>query len=290
MLHSLSRQPSYQFVLSVWTRMSDGHFGLISAGVAFYAMFSLFPAMAALVAIWGTMADPAVIAQHLEVIEEFLPTEGAAIIREQVMALITAPRVTAGGATLLSLGVALYSARLGVAALIEGLNVMHGADQRSWYAKIARDILLTLALVATMIIALATTIVIPILLGYLPLDSVVPQLIRVVPWIVVFGMVVMSLAILYRYGPYVPSASRTRWVSPGVLFAAFGWGAASLAFSTYLEYFNSYNRIYGSIGAVIILMTWLYLSALAILLGGAIDAEIDSRARMRYSMGKPGRS
>ena len=276
----------WQFITAVIERMTDGHFGFVAAGVAFYAMFAVFPGLAAVVAIWGIMADPVVIAGYLQVAERFLPPDANTLIHDQVMGLVNAPRTTLGWATLLSLMVALYSARNGVSALVQGLDVVHRAVPRSWLGGMARDFVLTLALIAALIATLATIVIVPVMLSWIPLDSIAPRLTRFLPWAAMLLLVLICLSILYRYGPNVPRAERSRWFSGGVLFATLAWAGVSMGFSLYLENFNSYNRIYGSIGAAVILMMWLYLSVWAILAGGAINAELDQNRRIRRQMGR----
>lgn len=278
----------WRFITAVIERMTDGHFGLVAAGVAFYAMFAVFPGLAAVVAIWGMMADPVVIAGYLQVAERFLPPDASALIHDQVMGLVNAPRTTLGWATVLSLLVALYSARNGVSALVQGLDVVHRAVPRSWLGGMARDFVLTLALIGALIGTLATVVVVPILLSWMPLDDFAPRLSRLLPWAAMLLLVLICLSILYRYGPNVPRNERSRWFSGGVIFATLAWAGVSMGFSLYLENFNSYNRIYGSIGAAVILMMWLYLSVWAILAGGAINAELDQARRIRRQMGRIG--
>jgi membrane protein len=124
-----------------------------------------------------------------------------------------------------------------------------------------------------------TVVVVPILLSYVTLGTFEAWLTKVLPWGAMFLLVVTCLSILYRFGPNVPGGFRSPWISVGVVVAALSWAGVSIGFSVYLANFNSYNAIYGSIGAVIILMMWLYLSVWAVLLGGAINAELDERMR-----------
>jgi len=276
----------WHFLVAVWTRVGDGHFGLVAAGVAFYAMFAVFPGLAAVVAIWGLVADPGVIEGYLVMAERFLPLDAARLVHEQVMGLLTAPRSTLGWATILSLVIALYSARAGVSALIQGLDVVHRARPRGLLWGWAVDFLMTAALIGALMVALATAVIVPILLGYLDAGPVEALVTRVLPWTVMFLFVLTCLSILYHFGPNVPRRTRAGWFTVGVVFAALAWAGVSMGFSVYLSNFNSYNRIYGSIGAVIILMTWLYLSVWAILVGGAINAELESRARLYRLMGR----
>lgn len=276
----------WRFLLAVWERMSDGHFGLVAAGVAFYASFAVFPGLAAVVAIWGLMADPAAIAGYLQVAERFLPPDAARLVHDQVMGLVDTPRAALGWTTFLSLGIALYSARNGVSALIQGLDMVHRAQRKGWLHVLAKDFLLTFALIGALIVALATVVLVPIVLNYVTPGAAESSVARVLPWVAMFLLVLTCLSILYRFGPSVPGGMRTGWFTVGVTFAALAWAGVSIGFSAYLENFNSYNSIYGSIGAVIILMMWLYLSVWAVLAGGAINAELDARARLYRQMGR----
>jgi membrane protein len=269
----------WDFIVAVWLRVGDGHFGLIAAGVAFFAMFAVFPGLAAAVALWGLVADPTVIAGYLTVAERFLPPDARALVHDQVMGLITAPRTALGWTTVLSLGIALYSSRAGVSALIQGLDVVHRSRPRSFLWGWLVDFILTLALIGALMVALVTVVVVPILLSYVQFGTFEAWLTKVLPWGAMFLLVVTCLSILYRFGPNVPGGFRSPWITVGVLVAALAWAGVSIGFSVYLANFNSYNAIYGSIGAVIILMMWLYLSVWAVLLGGAINAELDARLR-----------
>ncbi|MGL4236632.1 YihY/virulence factor BrkB family protein [Tabrizicola sp.] len=270
----------WDFTVAVSLRMGDGHFGLIAAGVAFFAMFAVFPGLAAAVALWGLVADPTVIAGYLTVAERFLPPEARTLVHDQVMGLISAPRGALGWTTFLSLGIALYSARAGVSALTQGLDVVHRSRPRGWLWGWVVDFVLTVALIGALFVALMTVVVVPILLGYVQFGTFEAWLTKVLPWGAMFLLVVTCLSILYRFGPNVPGGFRSPWITVGVLVAAAAWAGVSIGFSVYLANFNSYNAIYGSIGAVIILMMWLYLSVWAVLLGGAINAELDARLRI----------
>ena len=269
----------WMFLVAVSTRVGNGHFGLVAAGVAFYAMFAVFPGLAAAVALWGMFADPAIIGGYLVVAERFLPPEAGTLIHDQVMGLINAPKAALQWTTVLSLGIALYSARAGVSALIQGLDVVHRAQPRGWVRGYAVDFILTMALIGALFVALVTVVVVPILLSYVAFGTFEAWLIKVLPWGAMFLLVVTCLSILYRFGPNVDGGFRSPWITVGVLVAALAWAGVSIGFSVYLANFNSYNAIYGSIGAVIILMMWLYLSVWAVLLGGAINAELDAQLR-----------
>jgi membrane protein len=282
MLHAMTWMAQFwKFLMAVAARVSEGHFGLIAAGVAFYAMFAVFPGLAAAVAVWGMFADPKVIEGYLVVVERFLPPEAKQLIHDQVMGLINAPKTTLQWTTLLSIAIALYSARAGVSALVQGLDVVHRATPRGWIKGYAVDFVLTLALIGALFVALVTVVVVPILLSFFPSGLFSVWLTKVLPWAAMFVLVLTCLSILYRFGPNVEGGFRSPWITVGVLVAALGWAGVSIGFSIYLANFNAYNAIYGSIGAVIILMVWLYLSVWSVLLGGAINAELDERMQVR---------
>lgn len=269
----------WDFVVAVGLRVGNGHFGLIAAGVAFFAMFAVFPGLAAAVAVWSIFADPGVIQGYLAVAERFLPPEARTLIHDQVMGLITAPRSALHWTTVVSVVIALYSARAGVSALVQGLDVVHRSRPRGWVKGWAVDFILTVALIGALFVALVTVVVVPVLLSYVRFGTFEAWLTKVLPWGAMFLLVLTCLSILYRFGPNVPGGFRSPWITVGVLVAALSWAGVSIGFSIYLANFNSYNAIYGSIGAVIILMMWLYLSVWAVLLGGAINAELDARMR-----------
>lgn len=268
----------WRFGCAVWARMTESHFGLIAAGVAFYAMFAVFPGLTATIAIWSLLSDPAVIADYLQIAEGFLPDDAAALVHDQVMALLAAPRGALGWATVLSVGVAIYAARAGVAALIQGMDVVHQARPRALLWGWVVDLTMTAALIVALMAAMATIVIVPLLLSLVPLGAAEGWLLAALPWMAMFLLVLGCLGLLYRYGPNVPGR-RDAWVTPGTLVAALAWAAVSFAFSAYLANFDSYNRIYGSIGAVAALLMWLYLSAWSVLMGAAINAELDALQR-----------
>lgn len=261
------------FLWAVWLRMENSHFGLISAGVAFYAMFALFPGLTATIAIWSLISDPSVISDYVQVADEFLPHDAAVLVHDQIFALISTPRVHLGWATLLSLSIAIYSARAGISALIEGLDVVHRATSRSLLQGWWVEFVMTLSLITALLLALATVVVVPLVLSQFTMGALDAWLLVALPWGAMVLLLMSCLVILYRFGPNTPRR-RVHRVIPGAFLAALVWALVSIALSAYLANFNSYNRIYGAIGAVIALLMWLYLSVWSVLLGAAVNAEI----------------
>jgi membrane protein len=256
----------------VWGVADRAHLGLIAAGIAFFGIFAMFPALAALIGIFGLMADPIVVESQLDLMEEFIPADAYTLLYDQVHALITAQTGTLGWATVLSTTIALWSARLGVASLVQGINAIHGIPNRGglWHAVIS--ITLTLSLVAIAILALFAVIVTPIILALLPLPPFMGWLFEALRWLVALGSLLLALGILYRYGPN--GQVRMAWVTPGAVLVIVLWLFASAGFSLYVGNFSSYNEIYGSIGAVVAMMMWLYITSYLILLGAAMNVVL----------------
>lgn len=251
--------------------MDERNLSLIAAGVAFYAMLALFPALAATIAIWGFFADPQIISDQLVLLQSFVPADGYALIEAQVRALTSADVGTLGIASGISIFAAMWTARSGVAALIRGLNTVHGAPTRAGIRSLLTALSLTIILIATAIVAMTTIIVVPIALAFLPLGPNVAKTFEIIRWLIIISVAMLGIGILYRFGPNLHGAQRPGWITPGAVAATIIWGSVSAAFSLYLANFGNYNEVYGSIGAVIALLMWFYISAWVVFLGAAIN-------------------
>lgn len=252
------------------------HLGLISAGVAFFSMFAMFPALAALIAVFGLVADASVVEEQLGLMEELIPVAAYELISEQITRLLAAQTGTLGIATAVSIMLALWAARGGVAALIQGLNAISGRPNRGGIWSYVVAILMTLTLMGISIMALLLVVVLPVALAFIPFSASVGWLLEGFRWVVTFVLVMSALSILYRFGPNA-RGMRMNWVTPGALGVVVVWVAASAGFSYYLTNFGSYNEVYGSIGAVIAMLMWLYISAYLVLMGAAFNVVMDQR-------------
>jgi membrane protein len=260
----------------VWNAMGDRNLGLIASGVAFWSMLAIFPGIAALIALWGYQADPSVVAAQLPLMRDFLPDEGYRLLSNQVNALVVSNVSTLGWTSLISTLVALWSARTGVGALIQGVNAISGKQNRGGVMDILMAFVLTFALMGVAIVALVSFVVLPIILAFVPLGPLAGLALSAVRWVVALGVVVMGIAVIYRYGLNRQNTRpRPRWFTPGLALAVGLWALASWSFSYYLSNFGNYNEIYGSIGAVIALLMWFYISAYVVLLGAALNAELE---------------
>lgn len=269
----------------IWNAVGERHIGLIAAGVAFFAFFAVFPAAAALIAVWGLWADPMVIETQIEMLEEFVPEEALDLLATQIDRLVEANESTLGWTTAISILVTLWSARLGVGALMQGINAAHGTANRGGIWHLIAAFTLTLTLMGVAMVALALTIVLPIILAFIPLGGFAGTVVEFGRWAVAIIVVVFGTSLIYRYGPN--NKRRTAWFSAGLLLAVTLWAAASAGFSWFLTNFGNYNEIYGSIGAVIALLMWFYISAYAILLGAVLNAEVSAERAHQVGEASP---
>jgi membrane protein len=246
-----------------------------AAGVTFYALLSLFPALAALISIYGLFADPRTVGDQLQSLSGVVPGGGMDIISAQVHSL------TDHGAGALSVGAvigiltSLWSSNQATKGLFDALNVVYDEkEKRGFVLRTVITLAFTLASLLFVVVAIAAVIAVPIVLNVIGLGGVAATLLNLLRWPLLLVFVALLLACLYRIGPSRQRA-RWRWLTWGSCFAAVAWVIVSLAFSWYVSSFGSYNKTYGSLGAVIGFMTWIWLSALVVLIGGDINAEME---------------
>lgn len=259
-----------------FVKITETNMPLISAGVAFFVMLSIFPALAALIAIFGLIANPAVVVAQLEQMRGLLPNDVYEIINKQVVTLVSTSSDKLGWASIISLLAALWSARAGVGALMIGLNAVQDERNRGAARHYARALLLTISLVAVGIVALLTVVVAPVVLAFLPLGPLGNFVADVVRWTIAILVLLGGLSVLYRFGSN-RRHKRYRLITIGSVFAVLSWALVSIGFSYYVKNFGSYNQVYGSIGAVIAMLVWLWISSFLVLLGAALNAQIDRR-------------
>jgi membrane protein len=247
----------------------------VAAGVTYYALLAVFPAIAALVSIYGLFADPATIEQHLAALSGVMPGGALDIIREQVTRIASQGGGTLGFGFVFGLLISLWSANAGMKAVFDALNIVYDEDEkRSFVMLNLQSLTFTLCAIGFVILAIGGIVVLPIVLDFVGLGSGTQWLLAIVRWPVLLAGVVLGLALLYRYGPSRDKAE-WKWVTPGGLVAAVLWLGGSMLFSWYVANFGSYNETYGSLGAVIGFMTWIWLSTTVVLLGAEINAETE---------------
>jgi membrane protein len=274
-------------LLRVYEKIGKDRVIALAAGVTFYSILALFPAIAALVSLYGLFADPGTIASHLDSLKGVLPGGAVQVIGDELHRL-TAQRNDALGLTFVTgLAVALWSANAGMKALFDALNLVYDEPEKRGFIKLnAVSLTFTAAAIGFLLLALNAMVVLPIALDYLGIGSMTDQLIRWLRWPGLLLVVMLGLALLYRFGP-----SRAepcwRWITWGSAIAAILWLLASALFTWYAASFGSYNKTYGSLGAVIGFMVWIWISTIVILLGAEIDAEVERRTVCDTAPGAP---
>lgn len=257
----------------------------VAAGVTFYALLALFPAIAALVSIYGLFTDPNTIEGHIGLVSGLLPGGAVDIVREQVQRIASSGETSLGTAFFIGLAFSLWSANQGMKAMFDALNVAYGEDEKRGFVRLtAETLLFTLLAIGFVILAMAAVVVVPVVLGYVGLGGALEAALRLGRWPLLLVAIMVALAVLYRYGPSRERA-RWRWVTWGSGIAAVLWLLVSVLFSWYAANLATYNETYGSLGAVIGFMTWIWLSATVVLLGAEINAELERQTARETTRG-----
>jgi membrane protein len=255
----------------VWRALGRDHIWVAAAGLAFCALFAAIPGFAVVVAAFGLVADPAAVRGQLEATGGLLPAEAGGFLAGQVQAIAAAPRFHLGGALL----VALWAARTGASTLVSVLNIACRERERRGPVRYHLTVLAVTATVCLFgLAALATVAVLPLVAGALPLSPRVGTAVSLGRWPALAVLMVLALAAVYRFGP-CRRRPRWRWVAPGAVAATALWLASSAGFSAYVARFGSYGETFGVLGTVMLLMSWFYLTAFAVLLGAELNAEVE---------------
>ena len=262
-------------VWRVYEEFGNDRIMAVAAGVTYYSLLALFPAIAALVSVYGLFADPITINDHLSALSGVLPGGAIEIVGNQVKRIAAKGNGALGFGFVFGLAVSLWSANAGMKAVFDALNIVYDEKEKRSVVRLnLQSLAFTFATIAFLIVAIGGIVAVPIVLSYVGLGSGTEWLVWLGRWPLLLAMVVVGLAVLYRYGPSRDKA-QWAWVTAGSLVAAVLWLVASLLFSWYVSSFGSYNETYGSLGAVIGFMTWIWISAIVVLLGAEINAETE---------------
>jgi membrane protein len=244
----------------------------LAAGVTFYSLLALFPAIAALVSLYGLFADPATIAGHLDSLAGVMPGGAVAIIGDELRRLVAQRNDALSLTFVVGLATALWSANAGMKSLFDALNLVFDESEKRGFIRLnAVSLAFTAATIGFVIVALGAMVVLPIVLDEFGIATLAEALIRWLRWPGLLLVVMLGLALLYRFGPS-RAQPRWRWITRGSAIAAVLWLVASVLFTWYAANFGSYNKTYGSLGAVIGFMVWIWISTIVVLLGAEIDA------------------
>ncbi|MFZ1415104.1 MAG: YihY/virulence factor BrkB family protein [Defluviicoccus sp.] len=274
-----------EVLVRVYREMSDDNLSHVAAGVAFYAFLALFPAIAAMVLGYGLIADSGAVEAHLQVAKEVMPAEGFAIVAEQARTVAGSTNNQLSLGLLLTILLAVWSATKGVRALMTALNMAyHERESRGFLALNVWAMAFTIAGAIVALIAMVVIGAIPAAIALLNLPEPLANGLLWLRWPAMAIFAIYALAFLYSYGPSRATA-KIIWVTPGAMLATIVWIAASLAFSVYVTRFGTYNAMFGSLGAVVVLMMWLYLSAYSVCLGAVLNAELELQTRLDSTTG-----
>jgi len=258
-----------------------------SGGVAFFALLAVFPAIATIVSLYGLIADTSTIRGHLSLLAGILPGGVLELIGEQISLIATQGNDKLSVAFIIGILVALWSANSGVAALFDALNVVYGEkEKRSLSRFYATTFLLTLGMIGFIILAISVVVVTPVVLTFVGFVTPAERLLAMLRWPLLLAVVGVWLAVIYRYGPSRRDP-KWRWVTWGSVAAAVLWLAASMLFSWYVANFDSYNKTYGSLGAGVGFMVWIWLSVVIVLLGADLNAEMEHQTARDSTEGTP---
>ncbi len=246
-----------------------------AGGVAFFALLAIFPATAVVVSLYGLFADARTIGDHLALLVGILPEGVIALIRDQIASITAKETKTLSVAFAIGLGTALWSANSGMGALFDSLNVVYGErEKRSLLRFYATTFLFTVGAILFVLLAIGAVVVLPVALRLAGISLSAETILSVARWPLLLLVVVTGLGTVYRFGPS-RSPARWSWVSPGSVAAALLWIGASMAFSWYVSNFDSYNKVYGSLGAGIGFMVWIWISIVIVLVGAELNAETE---------------
>ena len=279
--------------LRTYRDIGENRLPLIAAGVTFFTLLAIFPAVAALVSCYGLVADASTINDQLASLQGIMPQGALDILDDQVKRLNEKGNTALGLSLIVSIALSVWSANGGVKHVFDALNIVYNErEKRNFVLLNVVSLGFTAGALAFLILALAAVVVLPVVLTYVGLGTDAWWL-TLVRWPALLVAVLLGLAMLYRYGPS-RDAPRWRWVTPGGASAALLWLVASLLFSWYVAHFVSYNKTYGSLGAAIGFMTWIWISTMIVLAGAQLNAEmehqtaIDSTTHAARPMGQRG--
>ena len=263
-------------LLRVWKNIGEDRVILVAAGVTFYCLLAIFPAIAALVAIYGFFSDPASISSEVDKISGVMPGGALDVIHTQMNQVASQGPSKLGVAFVIGFLVSLWSANAGIKSIFDALNLVYDEPEKRGLIRLNLvSLAFTVAAILFILVAIAFIAALPAVASS-QLQGTAALIAQIIRWPILFVVVAVGIALVYRYGPS-RAEPQWRWITWGSAFAAVAWIAVSIAFSWYAANFGSYNKTYGSLAAIVVFMTWLWLSIAVILIGAEIDAEMEQQ-------------
>jgi membrane protein len=263
-------------IVRTWKESGDDNVGLLAAGVAFYAFLAFVPLLAATVLVYGLAAEPETVAEHIRQLFGVLPEDAAALIGDQLRSMTESPDAAKGWSLVVALALAIYGASKGSGAIVTALNVAYEVkESRGFIKSTILSLAMTVGALLVLVIAAAGISLMGWVEAFFPgFPAWTHKAFQILFWAVAVAAVGLGLAAVYRYAPNRPDAPWV-WISPGSAAATLLWLAGSLGFGFYVSSFGNYNATYGSLGGVVVFLTWLYLSAYIVLMGGEMNSELE---------------
>ncbi len=272
-------------LLRTYQETQDDRLLALAAGVVFYSLVALFPAIAAGVSFYALFADAGTIGKHLSLAAGVVPGDVLDVLREEITRIGAKSdgRLTFG--FLLGLGIALWSANAGMKAIFDALNIIYDEQERRGLVRLNLiSLFFTVCAIGAVLLAVSAVVVFPLVLAAFGIATVDEPIIGYLRWPAMGILMILVLAVLYRYGPS-RRPPKWRWINVGSIFAAAAWLAVSSLFSWYLGNFANYNATYGSLGAVVGLMMWMWLSTIVVLVGAELNSEIEHQTSRDSTVG-----
>ena len=277
----------WQVLTRAYNQSSVHNASMLAGGVAFFGFLAVFPALIAALMLYGMVADPAQVAQQMQSLSSVLPAASRQIITEQLTAVTRSSHSALTLGLVVSVLAALYSASSATGSLITAVNAAYDEKETRGFLKLwAIALGLTLAAIVFVLVALALVAAAPVALDQLGLGALGRVIAQVIRWVLLAGVVIVGLAVVYRMAPDRENP-KFRWVSTGAVLAALLWILGSVGFSLYVSFFGNYNKTYGALAGVIVLMLWLYLTSYIVLFGAEINAEAERQTARDTTTGEP---
>jgi membrane protein len=264
--------PIAAYLMTLYKNVEEDYIGLVAGGVAFYFFLAAFPALTAMISLYGLFSDPAFVRDQLNLLDNFLPPESLKILVDQALSISSANKTALSFGLFMGIALTLYSTTKGVKALIQGLNIAFKQKEKRNLIKLnATSFTLTFVMLTYMLFSLSLIALMPAAFEFIHLPERISDTLLLLRWPLLLLSAIVGLQMIYYYAPS-HTKPEWRWFSWGSLIATLLWLAGSNLFSLFVSNFGSYNETYGSLGAVAVLLLWFWLSAIIVLFGAEINA------------------